>query len=255
MNDELAVRTAARLLGAYRSGRGVATSGADGPDTVEAAYRIQDAVIAALPSGQRVSAWKVSPPNPAYGITASPIPPPALLCAPVALHAGTRGLLGVEVEIAFLFGGGLTDRTRSYSDEEVFAAVDAALVAIELCTTRLDDWQEASALWRLADFQSNGALVVGTGVAAWRELDFSELVAQLWVDGALRAQATGSHPTRDPSQLLPWLARHAADRCGGLAAGDIVTTGTWTGLAPVTPGERIEARFPGVGAAALELLA
>ena len=42
-----------------------------------------------------------------------------------------------------------------------FYAVLEAVVTLELCDTRLQDWEDASALWRLADQQSNAALVLG----------------------------------------------------------------------------------------------
>jgi len=169
------------------------------------------------------------------------------------LHAAGREVLGVEIEIAFRIGRDLVARADPYADEEVFAAIDAAVVAIELCATRLADWQHAGALWRLADFQSHGALVLGSTLARWRGLDFGAQVAQLRVNGSLRAETRGSHPLRDPSQLLPWMARHVCSRGGDLRHGDIVTTGSWTGLQPVAAGDRIEARFPGIGAAALVL--
>jgi 2-keto-4-pentenoate hydratase/2-oxohepta-3-ene-1,7-dioic acid hydratase (catechol pathway) len=38
-----------------------------------------------------------------------------------------------------------------------------------------------------------------------------------------------------------------------LAAGDIVTTGTWTGLTAVRPVEEMAAVFPGIGEARLRL--
>jgi 2-keto-4-pentenoate hydratase len=55
--------------------------------------------------------------------------------------------------------------------------------------------------------------------------------------------------------LLPWLAAHAARRCGGLRRGDVVTTGTWTGMHFAAAGDAIEARFPGLGQARLTLAA
>jgi 2-keto-4-pentenoate hydratase len=47
--------------------------------------------------------------------------------------------------------------------------------------------------------------------------------------------------------LLTWLANHTNVRSGGLRRGDIVTTGSWTGLRFVASGARVEAAFPGIG--------
>jgi len=253
MSDQAVPRAAALLIEAHRTGQGFVSSAIEAPASADETYRVQNAVLHALAPGERVDAWKVSPPNPAYGITASPIPPQCLHAGMASLPAAPSGLLGVEVEIAFRFGRDLAERDAPYGDDEVYEALDAAVVAIELCATRLADWKDAAPLWRLADFQSNAALVVGSGVEAWRDIDFPGQTVQLWINGALRTEAQGSHPARDPSTLVPWLARHAIARRGALARGDVVTTGSWTGLTAVAAGDRVEARFPGVGQAVLNL--
>ena len=58
---------------------------------------------------------------------------------------------------------------------------------------------------------------------------------------------TGGHPTKDP--LLPAVAL-VNDLRGeaGVAAGQIVTTGTYTGLNHARRGQRVVATFHGVGA-------
>jgi 2-keto-4-pentenoate hydratase len=186
---------------------------------------------------------------------ASPVPPVRCHRSPVHLNAADFHLLGIEVEIAFRIGRDLPSRAAPYADEEVFGAVDAALVAIELCDSRLADGLEAPPLVRLADFQSNGALIVGSAAPAWRRIDLAAQAAQLWINDRLLAEARGTHPLGDPSQLLPWMVAHAAGRCGGLLRGDIVTTGSWTGMHFAAPGDVVAARFPGLGEARLTLAA
>jgi 2-keto-4-pentenoate hydratase len=127
-----------------------------------------------------------------------------------------------------------------------------AACVIELAETRLASWNEAPALWKLADFQSNGVLVAGTGTASWREIDFGAQTVELQINGKAERRATGAHPSGDPSRLLPWLIGHVADR-GGLRAGDIVTTGSWIGIVRVQRGDDVVARFPGIGEARLRL--
>ncbi len=61
------------------------------------------------------------------------------------------------------------------------------------------------------------------------------------------------HPYGNPIRLLPWLAAHCMARCGGLHAGDIITTGTWTGMNFVAPGAEVITRFPGIGEARVTL--
>jgi 2-keto-4-pentenoate hydratase len=108
------------------------------------------------------------------------------------------------------------------------------------------------ALWKLADFQSNSALVVGSGTRDWRAIDFKAQRVELRI-GERTIAATGAHPFGNPFRLMPWIAAHCARRAGGLRAGDVVTTGSWTGLEIVLPGHEVIARFPGVGEASVRL--
>ena len=82
----------------------------------------------------------------------------------------------------------------------------------------------------------------------WRSIDLSKLEAVLEIDGEEIVRKSGGHASGDP--LLP-AVDFANDRRrqGGLPAGVIVTTGTYTGLTRAKPGQRVTARFTGFGAA------
>ena len=232
-----AERLAALLLQARASGSLVDTAAEAAPADLDQVYRVQDIVLDALSAGTRPNAWKAIPPRPGAQPAASPVPPACIVASPATLAVG-RGVLGVEAEIAFRLGADLSPVE--------------ALVLIELAETRLASWDTAPGLWKLADFQSNGALVVGSGTRAWRDIDFGAQTVELQINGKLEKRATGAHPSGDPLPLLPWLVQHAAGR-GGLRPGDIVTTGSWIGIVPVKPGDEMVARFPGIGEARLRL--
>lgn len=244
---------AAALLRARQVRDALFTGDDPGPANLEEAYRAQDIVLEALSGGRRASAWKVSPPRVGEEPVAAPVPGPCVLESPVRVAAANYRILGVEAEIAFRIGRDLPAQEAPYDEGSVAAAVSEAVVLIELVDTRLANWRKAPALLKLADFQSNGALVIGSGARDWQALDFARQSVVLEVDGALRVRATGTHPAGNPFRLLPWLAAHCARRCGGLRAGDVVTTGSWTGLEFVPPGAAVVARFPGIGEARLQI--
>jgi 2-keto-4-pentenoate hydratase len=248
----VAPQVAALLLEAHASGRQIAPSRGPALVRLEDVYAAQDLVVRALGGGRRVQAWKVIPPHAGAEPRAAPVCPGRTFDSPATLPAAGMHMLGIEVEIGYRFA---RDLPPAATDSEVAAAVLEALVTIELCDTRLQDWEGAPALWRLADLQSNAALVLGSGTRAWREIAFGAQRAELWVDSALRAAATGSHPCADPFGGVLWLARHCAARGAGLRAGDVVTTGSWTGMDFVAAGAEVLARFPGIGEATLRLAA
>lgn len=239
---------AARLAGAHATGVQVTTSGAL-RDAAEA-YAVQDLVFARSRPGERVRAWKAGGPNDRVEPTASPI---IRLVPGPARFAGTDfHRIGLEAEIAFRLAG---DLPREASESDIAAAIGEALVAIEICDTRLADWQSADELWKLADFQNNGALVTGSGTARWRPIDWGAQAAELLVDGEARIAVRGAHPFGDPFRLMPWIAAHCARRSKPLRAGDLVTTGSWGGVHYVRPGCEVRARFAGIGEAALTITA
>ena len=205
------------------------------PDNAPAdPYAVQDAVLRALAQGRRTTLWKAIPPRGGAPL-ASPVPAPCVFDSPARV-AAERAFLGVEAEIALR----LDERLQP----------GEALVLIEVCSTRLADWERAPAAWKLADFQSNSACVVGSGTR--RPVDWVAQRAEVLINGRLAASAVGSHPSGDPSTLVPWLVEHA-QACGGVQPGDIVTTGSWTGIVKAAAGDAVVVRFPGIGEASVTL--
>ncbi len=213
-------------------------------------YAVQDAVFKQLWPGERPAAWKVGAPNDKVEPAAAPIR--FVHRSPASVDAQGMQMIGVEAEIAYRFGRALPMRERPYMDEEVAGAVEEIVVAIELCDTRLAGWKTAPPLWKLADFQSNAALIVGSGTRNLRAIDFARQEVELSFGGKTK-QATGAHPFGNPFRLLPWTVAHCFRRGGGLRAGDIVTTGSWTGIDFVSRGDLVVARFPGIGEASLRI--
>lgn len=223
----------------------------DGPRNVKDAYLVQEGVLRRLSGGRRPTAWKVSPVRDGSDPLASPVPPACVYASPATMHAGERLLLGVECEIAFRFQSApRVERTEAHDPLE---SIGEAVVLMELCETRLANWSEASPMWRLADFQSHGAFIVGSGRSDWRAIDYAHQEAELRIDGRAATRTVGGHATRDLESLVAWTVRHCARRGMPLAAGDIVTTGTWTGLMAVRPVEELVAFFPGIGEARMRL--
>lgn len=235
---------------AWSGGRQFEAAKVAGPQSALEAYLVQDRVFAArFPKG-RATAWKAGTSGPLAEPTGAPIGD--VRPSPAAFAANAFHMIGIEAEVAYRFRRDLPG-AATVSEAELADAVGEVLVTIEVCDTRMGDWKGASALWKLADFQLNGALVTGSGTSAWRGIDFLRQSAELWVDGAKKVEQTGVHPLGDPFKLLPWAVAHCAKRAGGVKAGDLVTTGSWTGMEFVKPGQSVVARFPGIGEASVRI--
>ncbi|MGO8918623.1 MAG: 2-keto-4-pentenoate hydratase [Stellaceae bacterium] len=244
---------ARRLLEARRGGRRIASLPAElVPEDASAAYAAQDLVARAL---GRIAGWKVGAAGPEAEPNCAPLFADLVAPSPARFAAARFPLGGIEGDLAFRFGRDLPARAEPYDAEEVWQAVDTLHAAIELVDSRFADFRAQDRLALLADNQANGAFCHGAGIRDWRHVDFLAQPASLALDGAEVARAVGGNAAGHPKRLLAWLANHCARRGRGLAAGDIVTTGTHTGLVFATPGATASVRFPGIGEASLTLTA
>jgi 2-keto-4-pentenoate hydratase len=222
------------------------------PRGVEEAYAVQEAVCRTL---GRVGGWKVGAATPTAEPRRAPLLAALVAPGPAALRGPEFHVIGIESELAFRLGRDLPPRAAPYSRDEVLDALDTLHPAIEVVDSRFAERTAADALSQLADNQSNGAFVYGHGVAAWRHVDFSRQPVRLRIDGAVVHEGEGGNTAGDPLRLVHWLANHLSARGASLRAGDVVTTGTTTGLRLVNPGAVVEAEFPGVGGVRVEITA
>jgi len=220
------------------------------PADLEEAHAAQMATAAAL--GETIAGWKVAITKDGE-VMRAPLFGSRMFSSPAQIPASLAPLLGIEVEIAFRFERALAPRAGQYAADEVASAV-TALAAIEVVDSRFRNRSEVPALALTADCMTNGAFVAGTMRSDWRSFDLSGLEASLIVNGEVMVQRVGGHSEVDPLRPAVWIA-NALRTSGGIAAGQIVTTGTFTGLTIVKPGDRVVGRFAGFGEAEVCFLA
>lgn len=238
-------RAAALLVEARRTARPLAGLPDDArPRTVGEAHAIQEESVRAL--GDAIAGWKVASVV-AGQLLRGVILRSVVFESPAFVPAALAPMLGIEAEIAFRFDRGLPPRAHDYSHDEVAAAV-TPFPAIEVVATRFADYAAAPLLDRAADFVSNGAFIRGPMVVDWRRRDLARLEVVLRIGGAEIVRRIGGHAAGDP--LRPAVAlvndlRHG----GGVDAGMVMTTGTFTGLNYAKPGQSAVADFIGFGTA------
>jgi 2-keto-4-pentenoate hydratase len=214
------------------------------PTSVDQAHAIQVDTAACL--HDTIAGWKVAT-APDGQLVRGGLLRSRLYTSGASLPAALVPLLGVEVEVGFRVERDLPSRVAEYTYAEVAAAV-TAFPAIEVVDSRFPDYPNAPFLDRVADFMSNGAYIQGAARLDWRDFDLAGLDAELNIDGQTIVRNIGGHATKDP--LLPAVALvndlRAAD---GVKAGQVITTGTYTGLKFAKPGQTVKAIFHGFGLA------
>jgi 2-keto-4-pentenoate hydratase len=249
MTDDRTMRAAALLVEARKTGQGLPELPLDcRPRDAAEAYAIQDAVTRQVGA---VHGWKTGAPGPEAEPAYAPIF--TVTAAPGRFPAETQRLFGIEAEIAFRLARDLPRRAKPYHRDEVVAAVASMHPAVELVDSRFADFDKVDAWSKVADNQSNAALVYGPAVADWHALglDLARPPITVTIGGKVAAESTGNSGG-DPLRLLTALANHCAGRTGGLREGDMITTGSITGITFAKPGATVTADFGRLGIVRLE---
>jgi 2-keto-4-pentenoate hydratase len=243
-NQEIAACVEA-LIQARRDGGWIEELSA-APSSVAEAHTIQDRVAAAL--GEAVGAFKINAPS-GRALERGLIYARMIRPSPARIAPAETPHLGVKAEIAFRFIRDLPARDKPYGRGEVVEAM-APSPAIEVVSSRFRDPLTRPPLEKLADNLINGALAPGTA----RDGDARMVEPR---SGAPRGDARGErrnvrrqggHAAGDPAGFAVALV-NAMRNAGGVKAGQIVTTGSWTGLMFLKPGDRCSARFEGLSGA------
>jgi len=241
---------ATKLIAARQSGARLATLDAgEMPSNATESYAVQEAILRRL--GLGVAGWKAGAASPSAEPQAAPILADRCKPSPARFTMLSNALRSVEAELAFSFARDLPQRATPYSEAEVWDAIAAMHVAIEVLESSFVDRRRLPEWAPLADLQNNGAFCYGAPIADWRRFDVLKPQAVLLINGKEVRRANAGTPGGHPRRLLTWLANHATTRGRPLQRGTIVTTGSQTGIYDAPPGAHVVSRFEGIGEAAL----
>lgn len=251
MLTQTQIATAADLLiSAHRQKRRIAELPTDiTPADFSDAYAIQTQVWTALGQGgaQRIANWKCGCQTAEADRFVAPIYSDRVFANGALVPAGLLHEIAAESEIAYRIGIDLDDRGTPYTEAEVKAAIDAVVVTVEICDSRIEGWRGVPFYWQCADNQNSGAMVVGEAFSDWQGIDMENQEAQLWVDSELKVSRVGGNTVGDPIKVMTSSVNQVISRTGGVKVGDLFTAGSWVGTVVVEPGAEVIARFPGVG--------
>jgi len=212
------------------------------------ALEIQDLATELL--GEKVCGWKVFTP-PAGELARGGILGSLFFEDGAQIDPTVAPFLGIEAEIAFRLEADIPQRSKPYSRNDV-APLVSACPAIEIIHSRYIDFNVVTLHERVADHFLNGGFVCGRTTRDWSSLDLAKAHLTLEINDIVVIEAIGGHPAGDPVLPVVDLANHF--RTGqGLKAGQVVTTGSFSGLACVRPGQSIRATFNGLGSVAAHI--
>lgn len=259
--DVTTQRELAKLLADLRRG-GRQQSGLDPrltPPDPATAYRVAALVEEEL--GWPVVGWKIAAfkeelqkelrtDAPIYGRVFAPLIKPS----PVTFERARLASPIPEVEYQAKLGADLPVREKPYTVEEVSEAVDSLHPGIEMAECRfIHDAAFPPLPAILADGAGSGTLVYGPAIEGWRTRDIASQVVTLTSNGKLRRTGTAAAHIDHPVVPLTWLANELSRTGIGMKAGQMISTGTLTGMLAPKPGETFVADFGPFGSVTLHV--
>lgn len=236
------------FVGARRGGRALAHYPGQEPDSLEAAYAIQDEAIAAWPD--RIAGWKLgrinAPHDARYGAgrLAGPIFSRNVWTAghtPTPFGVIEDGFAAVEAEYVLEMGETAADR-GGWTIETVVPLVSRAFVGVEIAGSPFAGINDHGPAVTASDFGNNAGLILGDEISDWRER-LAGLTCSMTIGGVVVGEGGASSIPSGPLDSLAFLLNLLHRRGRRLEAGQLISTGAATGVHGIRIGQSAVADF------------
>jgi len=256
------IQDAARaLLDARKNGTLVEPEILAGIATLADAYEVQKTQLQL--SGETVAGWKIG----ATALAAQeilgighpilgPVSASTVFQSGVDVKIRPNEALFIETEFAVTLGSDLPARVTPYSRDEVASTISDIHACFELVGCRLASGLKGAGHMIVADHGVNAGVVLGGEISRdhWNRL--GEIPVDLDKNGARVASGTCGATIWDHLfDAVAWVANQQGNVARRLQAGDLILTGTCTGLLPLAPGDIFRATFGDIAQVEVELTA
>jgi len=229
----------------------LASDFAGGPETEDEAYKIQEEMIAA--SGLAVTGWKIGATVEELfqrlGVS-QPFLGPLFKRFTHDSGSELRVLPGhsIETEMTVRLQTDLVPREQPYNRAEIEKSIAAIHPSFEIVGARFEGELAGAGFRLIADGGANIGTVLGKDVGIWSDLDLANYPLTLSINGELVQEGNTSVLLWDHIfDALSWCLQHPVLAQRGLRAGDLIMTGTCTGITPISSGDKAVANFGSMG--------
>lgn len=150
----------------------------------------------------------------------------------------------VEGEVAFVLKRGLEGPGLTVAD--VIRATDFVLPCIEIIDSRVKDWQ-IKIQDTVADNASSALFVLGTEPRKLERVDLRAAGMALRLNGEVASTGCGAACLDHPALAVAWLGNALSGFGAKLEAGDVILSGAFGPVVPVSAGDRVEVAISGLG--------
>lgn len=248
-HDNSSISPIARaFVDARRGGRALDGYPGAHPESLEAAYAVQDEAIAAWPD--RIAGWKLgrinAPHDARFGA--------GRLAGPIfsrnvwtAAHSPTRfgviegGFAAVEAEYVLELGETAPDR-GDWTVDNVAPLVSRVFIGVEIAGSPFAGINDHGPAVTASDFGNNSGLILGGEIAGWRDR-LAGLTCTMSIKGDVIGRGGASSIPGGPLDSLAFLLNLLHRRGRRLEARQLVSTGAATGVHDIRAGQSASADF------------
>jgi 2-keto-4-pentenoate hydratase len=220
------------------------------PKTLEQAYDIQIATFRLR--GMGTAGFKIGLTNVEAQRSSGAAAPIAgrlasadILRSPARIALSHDHLRIVEAEVVFEVGCTILANDGPLSDADLHHCLRGAYAGIEICNSRLSASDDAPLPAIVADNSNADRLVIGERLPHWSIEALADLRVTLTRSGQPAIDGTSRRVLGQPVKALTWLVNWLGTRGEGLKAGDLIASGSCTGMTEVAPGDSVVATFDG----------
>lgn len=236
------------FVGARRGGRALDSYPGVQPESLEAAYAIQDEAIAAWPD--RIAGWKlgrINAPHDAHfgtGRLAGPIFSRNVWIAgstPTRFGVIEGGFAAVEAEYVLEMGETAPDH-GDWTVDTVAPLVSRVFIGVEIAGSPFAGINEHGPAVTVSDFGNNAGLILGGEITGWRER-LSGLICTMTINDVVTGRGGAMSIPGGPLDSLAFLLNLLHRRGRRLEVGQLISTGAATGVHDILTGQSASADF------------
>jgi len=149
----------------------------------------------------------------------------------------------VEAEVVFELGSDLPAVYAPFSEQRVMASLSRAFAGIELCNTRFEESVDLSLACVVADNSNADLIVVGDALSEADLNALPNLSVTLQRRGKPDIKGSTQNVLGNPLRSVTWLANWLARRGEGLKRGQLISSGSCTGMTQVGVEDWVVATF------------
>lgn len=244
--------TAEQFIAARREARTLARFPGTLPESLAAAYAVQEEVLRLTP--RRLAGWKVAGIAPAFRARydaprlAGPIFADVVQqvadggIADVFVYQG--GFAAIEAEFVVRLLADAPHGPVAAADIPAFTTLHAGS---EIASSPLASINDLGPGAVIADHGNNAGALIGPAIPSEALGDWERLASRTSIAGRLVGEGSAARVAGGPYESVAFLIAELASRGRSLKAGDIVLTGMTTGVHDVRIGEEARIDFPGIG--------